>query len=432
MKNSKKLFLFRNAKHQDVFDEMVNIIADVENGEFEKDVVDRVYEVVYKLIELAGHYGFAGNIWHNFIAFIIAHNENAFSLQCEIGGEPSESLTPVVMQDCKVFFNLINYDLKSIDKELDISAFELLENHAVRKNDTSKVFNERIRDCIYNLALVLEEANDAQDYYDIIKIFYNKYGVGDLGLHKAYRLKDEPDNSDNVLALIDPITNTESISFDDLVGYELQKEKLIKNTEDFLKGKSANNVLLYGDSGTGKSSSVKALLNTYYDEGLRIIEVYKHQFKLLARVIEKIKDRNYKFIIFMDDLSFEEYEIEYKYLKAVIEGGIAVKPDNVLIYATSNRRHLVREKWSDKDEQHEDLHTSDTVQEKLSLSARFGLQIYYGSPLKKEYEQIVLELAKKHGIEMPDNELLTEANKWMVSHGGPSGRTAKQLINHLK
>ena len=188
---------------------------------------------------------------------------------------------------------------------------------------------------------------------------------------------------------------------------------------------------MYGDAGTGKSSSIKAILNQYYEQGLRIIEVYKHQFKDLNDIIAQIKNRNYKFIIYMDDLSFEEFEIEYKYLKAVIEGGLEKKPNNVLIYATSNRRHLIRETFKDKQDRDEDMHTNDTVQEKLSLVARFGVTIYYGAPTKKEFQQIVKELAIANEIQMPEEELLLEANKWELAHGGLSGRTAQQFIDFL-
>ena len=163
-----------------------------------------------------------------------------------------------------------------------------------------------------------------------------------------------------------------------------------------------------------------------------MIEIYKHQFGDLQSVIAQIKNRNYKFIIYMDDLSFEEFEIEYKYLKAVIEGGLEKKPQNVLIYATSNRRHLIRENFSDKEEVREDMHTSDTVQEKLSLVYRFGVSIYFGAPNKKEFQEIVKVLAEKHGISMPQEELLLEANKWELSNGGLSGRTAQQFIDHLR
>ena len=217
----------------------------------------------------------------------------------------------------------------------------------------------------------------------------------------------------------------------DLVGYEIPKQKLIDNTKAFVEGKKANNCLLFGDAGTGKSSSIKGILNEYYDQGLRMIEVYKHQFQDLNELIAQIKNRNYKFIIYMDDLSFEEFEIEYKYLKAVIEGGLEKRPDNILIYATSNRRHLIKEDYSDKEGTRQDMHTSDTVQEKLSLVYRFGVSIYFGAPDKKEFQKIVSTLAERYGVTLSEEELLAEANKWELSHGGLSGRTAQQFIDYL-
>ena len=223
----------------------------------------------------------------------------------------------------------------------------------------------------------------------------------------------------------------EHVYLDDIIGYEAQKKKLIDNTESFIQGKPANNVLLFGDAGTGKSSCMKGILNAFYGQGLRIIEVYKHQFRALSSVLEQVQNRNYRFIIYMDDLSFEESELEYKYLKAIIEGGFGRKPDNVLIYATSNRRHLIREKFSDKRELDDELHVNDTVQEKLSLVARFGVTIYFGSPDKRQFQNIVKALAERHGIDIPEEKLLFEANKWEMNHGGLSGRTAAQFITYL-
>ena len=159
--------------------------------------------------------------------------------------------------------------------------------------------------------------------------------------------------------------------------------------------------------------------------------MYKHQFQDLNDVIAQIKNRNYKFIIYMDDLSFEEFEIEYKYLKAVIEGGLEKKPENVLIYATSNRRHLIRETFKDKQDRDEELHVNDTVQEKLSLVSRFGVSIYFGSPDKKQFQKIVSTLAYRYGVRMSEDELLLKANQWELSHGGLSGRTAQQFIDYL-
>ena len=289
------------------------------------------------------------------------------------------------------------------------------------------MFNRRVRDRICDLSRALAATQNVDHFKRTLTQFYKEFGVGKLGLHKAFRV-EHPENSD---VEIIPITNIAHVHLDDLVGYEIAKKKLIDNTEAFVKGKKANNCLLFGDAGTGKSTSIKAVLNQYYDQGLRMIEVYKHQFQDLNDVIAQIKNRNYKFIIYMDDLSFEEFEIEYKYLKAVIEGGLERKPDNVLIYATSNRRHLIRETFRDKADRDEELHTNDTVQEKLSLVARFGVTIYFGSPDKKEFRQIVRTLAQKNKIEMPEEDLLLEANKWELSHGGLSGRTAQQFIDYL-
>lgn len=257
--------------------------------------------------------------------------------------------------------------------------------------------------------------------------FYKDAGVGCIGLFKAFRVGHD----DNDRPVITPVISVEHKYLKDLIGYDIQKKKITDNTEAFLAGSKANNVLLFGDSGTGKSSCIKAILNEYYDDGLRMIEIYKHQFKDLSAIINQVKDRNYKFIIYMDDLSFEEFEIEYKFLKAVIEGGLEKRPDNVLIYATSNRRHLVREKYSDKEERDDDLHTRDTVAEKLSLSARFGVSVYFGSPDKKLFNEIVKGLAQKNNIKVDENTLLMEANKWELSHGGLSGRTAEQFISYM-
>ena len=272
----------------------------------------------------------------------------------------------------------------------------------------------------------MASCENAESFKATLTQFYKEFGVGKFGLHKAFRVEHTEEGAEIV-----PITKIAHVHLDDLVGYEIAKKKLIDNTEAFVEGRRANNCLLFGDAGTGKSSSIKAILNQYYDQGLRMIEVYKHQFQDLNDIISQVKNRNYKFIIYMDDLSFEEFEIEYKYLKAVIEGGLEKKPNNVLIYATSNRRHLVRETFKDKADRDEELHTNDTVQEKLSLYARFGVTIYFGRPEKKEFQKIVKELAERNGIDMEENQLLLEANKWELNHGGMTGRTAQQFIDYL-
>jgi len=403
--------------HQEIFDGMREL---VECGDER-----RLYSTLNGLIELAACYGFEGNVWHFFLAYLLANHENAFSTGCEIIGRTEGSINALALQDFAAFQTLFRYDLKKLDEELGMDVFSVLLNFK-SSTGSSKVYNQRVHERIGELSRHLAEARDPSDFMDCVVRFYKEFGVGKFGLHKAFKLE----NTGSGVEILQ-ITKTEHVALEDLVGYEFQKQQLIDNTEAFVQGRKANNCLLFGDAGTGKSSSIKGILNRYYDQGLRMIEIYKHQFKDLTAVISQVKNRNYKFIIYMDDLSFEDFEIEYKYLKAVIEGGLERRPDNVLIYATSNRRHLVREKFSDKREAGDDLHSSDTVQEKLSLAARFGVTIYYGMPEKKEFQEIVRVLAVRNGVELTEQELLEKANMWELRHGGMSGRTAAQFITHL-
>ena len=380
-------------------------------------------KTISKLLEVAGEYGLHGNLWGNILALALAYNENVYSKATEIVGETSGSINTFAIHDFKILREMFHF-VPDIDKAL----LKEIYNYQGNGKD-SKLVNTRVRDRILRLSKQLLDADFDEDFKNIITEFYKEYGVGKFGLNKAFRIEE---GTDLKTANIIPITRVEHVYLNDIIGYDLQKKKLTHNTESFIKGKPANNCLLYGDAGTGKSSSVKAIVNEYYDKGLRIIEIYKHQFRYLSDILEQIKDRNYKFIIYMDDLSFEESELEYKYLKAILEGGFGRRPENVLIYATSNRRHLIRESFRDKTETDEELHTRDTVEEKLSLSARFGEKIYYGSPEKKEFNSIVLALAKKHNIDMDESEILSKANMWELSHGGMSGRSATQFITYLQ
>lgn len=415
-----ELVIYRNLEHQELFQEMACLL-----GYAHLDHEPDPFCCCGRLTELAVKYGFEGNLWHCFLAFCLANNENAYTTTCEITGGAEGSLDEIAREDYKIFKALFDAEITALNPQ---GLWNVLADYKPAKTD-SRVFNKRIRDRIVTLAVQLEESVNVEDFQHHAVEFYKEFGVGKFGLNKAFRIAEKDEGQ---TVIIDPIINVEHVYFKDIVGYELQKQKLIENTESFVSGKEANNVLLFGDAGTGKSSSVKAVLNEYYSRGLRIIEVYKHQFRALSDVLEQIKDRNYKFIIYMDDLSFEDYELEYKYLKAILEGGLGKRPDNVLIYATSNRRHLIREKFSDKRELDDELHNNDTVQEKLSLAARFGVTIYYGSPDKRQFETIVKALAQRHKLDMPEKELFAEANKWELSHGGLSGRTAAQFITHLK
>ena len=398
-----------------------------DDGTAVDELVTETYRQVKRLLVLATSYGFDDNLWHNYLTFLLISDENPFSITCEKTGAKDGSANHFARNDFQAFYELFHYDFSWLERKLGIDCFSVLENYkAIGKPEL--MYNKNVSEKVRSLSLKLGKAKDADEFFELVTGFYYDYGVGMFGLNKAFRFSSESNGTIH----FQPINNMERVMLDDLVGYEIQKKKLVDNTRAFVQGKKANNVLLFGDSGTGKSTSIKAIVNEFYDQGLRMIEIYKHQFKDLSNVIASIKNRNYKFIIYMDDLSFEEFEIEYKFLKAVIEGGVETKPDNILIYATSNRRHLIKETWNDRDDVQADngMHRSDTMQEKLSLVNRFGVTINYSKPSQKEYFNIVKELARKSGVKLGEEELCAEANKWELSHGGISGRTAQQFINY--
>ena len=395
-----------------------------------ESLITRIYGEIKRLLDLATDYGFDDNLWHNYLTFVMMTNENSFTLTSEKVGANDGSVNHFAMNDFNIFKELFDYNFYEIEKELGIDCFSTISNYkAIVKKE--RMYNYNVSEKVRELSKRLEKCENGEGFFKEVTKFYADYGVGMFGLNKAFRIRNIGDKVD-----IFPINNTETVMLDDLVGYEIQKKKLVDNTEAFVEGRPANNCLLFGDSGTGKSTCIKAIINEYYDQGLRMIEIYKHQFKDLSTVISMIKNRNYRYIIYMDDLSFEEFEIEYKFLKAVIEGGVETKPDNVLIYATSNRRHLIKETWNDRNDlEHGDggeLHRSDTMQEKLSLVNRFGVTINFSRPNQKEFFHIVTELAAREpSITLSEEELCAEANKWELSHGGISGRTAQQFINYL-
>ena len=424
-----KLVLYRNLGENSILMKLSGIFEDLDRGDCPNaELVARIYDQIKRLLDLATDYGFDTNLWHNYLAFILITNENSFSMTSEKVGANDGTVNYFAKNDFKIFKKLFDFDFSEIEEALDIDCFTIVNNYkAIGKKE--RMYNKNVSTKVQDISRAIEGAKDENDIFKIVTDFYKAYGVGMFGLNKAFRIV-HPTNGDMQFV---PINNTEDVRLDDLIGYEIQKQKIVENTEAFVAGRKANNALLFGDSGTGKSTTIKAIINEYYDQGLRMIEIYKHQFQDLSQVISQIKNRNYRFIIYMDDLSFEEFETEYKYLKAVIEGGLEIKPDNVLIYATSNRRHLIRETWTDRTdlENNNGMHKSDTMQEKLSLVNRFGVTINYSKPSQKESFQIVVGLAEKNGIHMTEEELCAEANKWELSHGGISGRTAQQFINYL-
>ena len=403
-----ELIVFNPLYQDDEIESCFNMYNELINGNLKNS-----NKFVSLLIKLAEKYNLYDNLFNSLLTYLLINNENSFTLALERKKPISSNLKAVVMNDFKIIFNMFNTNFEMS---------EPLQRNLINSFTPSKpVINQELFEVSTTLQENLTKCNNVDDFYTILEKFFLTYGVGKFGLNKAFRYENKK---------IVPIIHIGNGRLNQLIGYETQKQTLRNNTEAFLAGKKANNVLLYGDSGTGKSSSIKALLNEYYKDGLRMIEVYKHQFKDLPKIIQQLQSRNYKFILFMDDLSFEEFEIEYKYLKAVIEGGLEKKPDNILIYATSNRRHIVKQTWSEREDKDE-VNINDAKQEKTSLSSRFGIKILFMHPDRINYLNIVDGLAKQYGLKMDRDELHQKALTWEIRHGGFSGRTAKQFIHAM-
>ena len=391
------MYVFNNIIYKEVYD----------------SIKSRDPKMVSYLADFALRHHYVGNILHIYIAYMLAYNENPFSISCENEGKMLGRHN-LILEDFKEFYAIYNDEFKDVPYIDEIKSFEIIR-------DEEEYYDTEVQSVVNDFNNRLEKCKNSEDFYQETLKFYQDFGVGEFAFHKAFRISDDGD--------LIPVKNVLNVSFDDLIGYDWQKEKLIENTKAFCDGKMANNVLLYGDAGTGKSTSIKAVLNKFFHNGLRMIEVYKHQMNDVANLIATFKKRHYKFIIYMDDLSFETHEIEYKQLKSIIEGGLEAKPQNVLVYATSNRRHIIAETTADN--LGSDLHRKETEAEKLSLANRFGLQILYMSPSNQEFKNIVLELAKRNKVEMPEDELLLKATQWEIRYGNLSGRTAEQFIKYI-
>ena len=423
-----KLILFSNLAEDSVLMQIAGIFRDWEAGADKPSLIHRCYAQTKRLLDLGTAYGFDENLWQNYLTFLLISHENSFSLTAEMTGPGDGTINAIAKADFDVFRRLFTFDFGPIERDLGIDCFTLLTHYrAIPKKE--QLYNRAVSEAVRKLSRAIAAAPDADAVFDLVTARYREAGVGLFGMNAAFRVHGTEEAVEFV-----PINNVDAVTLDDLVGYDLQKARLRANIEAFVSGRPFNNTLLYGDAGTGKSTSVKAVLNEYRSRGLRVIEIYRHQFRLLGEVISRIKNRHYRFILFIDDLSFDEGEVEYKFLKAVIEGGIETRPDNVMICATSNRRHLIRETWHDRDdmEHDDDIHRSDTVEEKLSLAGRFGCAINYSAPDRRLFERIVRELAaRRPDIRMTDAELLAAANRWEIRHGGLSGRTAQQFIDDL-
>ncbi|MGF1490058.1 MAG: ATP-binding protein [Prochloraceae cyanobacterium] len=350
--------------------------------------------------------------WQKFLIIQILQDDNPFSQQVQ--KQTPDKLNPSLVAAAK-------HDLKNLQIVYNCQAATIqnwLENILEKPKNivTWDVENQSDRS-------FLEVTKNWENSLEELGNYYREKGTGIFAKYRAFAWQQGE---------LQGIDRPDPIEIESLTGYETQKQAIIKNTEALLQGYRALNVLLYGSRGTGKSSLVKSLLTKYGDRGLRLIEVSKSELYNLPQIIEKLREVPQKFIIFVDDLSFEEDDDKFKALKVILEGSLIAKPKNMVIYATSNRRHLVREFFGDRPSpaQQEEIHALDTMQEKLSFSDRFGLSLTFSPPDLETYLNIVRHLAARAELKIEEEELIRGAKQWAMHHNGRSGRTAQQFIDY--
>lgn len=420
-----RLVIYRNLLNDRLLGRMRDLLWHAgQEGKDSREIENLLYELASLLVAQAEKNRFGGHVWRAYLLHLLARDENPFSRAAEKFGLNfhSAGLHTAAIYDLKILS-----DFASLDLENFAELFEVYLAPDLSDYQPTKTFrppgSRRYWEQFQGLAKAFGPRAISTELADRLARFYHSMGCGEMGIYHAFRWLEDSG--------LCGIEQPDPVELGDLIGYEQQKETAVNNTAVFVQGRPANNLLLYGERGTGKSSTIKALANRFAPGGLRLVEVPKHQLPLLPQIMDKLRGRAQRFIIFIDDLSFESDETEYKYLKAILEGGIEVNPDNVLIYATSNRRHLIQENWSDREGPQNEVHILDSVQEKMSLADRFGITITYTSPDQEQYLDIVQGLARKHGIEMPAAQLQEMALKWERWHNTRSGRTARQFINHL-
>lgn len=420
-----QLLLYSNLGEDSILRQLSGIFSDWAHGECEKPVlVSRIYQQVKRLLDLATRYGFNCNLWHDYLTFVLMMNENSFSLTCERVGASDGSVNHFAKADFAVFKRLFDFDFAPIEQDLGIDCFTVLENYtAIPKK--AQMYYRTVSEKVRALSAAIANAKDENEIFDLVTAHYRDCGVGMFGLNRAFRIQEDENGSFTLNA----INNIDSVLLSDLIGYEPQKKELRQNTEAFVSGRAANNVLLYGDAGTGKSSTVKAICNEFAAEGLRLVEVKKNQLYQIPDLMDKLAANPLKFILFIDDLSFTANDDNFAALKAILEGSVGGRSHNVAVYATSNRRHLVKESMSDRSG--DDLHAADTRQELMSLAARFGLTVTFQQPDKDRYDTILLELAKQYGVQMPSDQLFIKGQAFALRAGGRSPRVAKQFVELL-
>ncbi|NLZ53721.1 MAG: ATP-binding protein [Thermoanaerobacteraceae bacterium] len=425
------LIIYRNILNDPLVKKFLQILDLTLEETTTQILISNYHDFFSSLVTQNGNYKepTVGNLWQDYILNLVLADENPFSLQCEKTGiaELGQHLIKLTQGDLTSLQKLYDFDFSALTSYIRQKSGGVFVGFPVMytlENEEHFSYPESYFKQKYNIKKIMSNSLKWNQNITVLAEFYRKKGCGKFARFWAFKWVNTEDGGKLV-----GIPKPDPISLNDLIGYEEQKHQVLRNTQQFVQGFGANNILLYGDRGTGKSSTIKALIHEFGEEGLRMVEVTKEQLMSLPNIIVKLSDRPYRFIIFVDDLSFEEHETEYKYLKAVLEGSLEPAPENVLIYATSNRRHLIREYHSDRAQ--DELRAQDTLQEKLSLSDRFGITVIYPSPDQEEYLKIVQGIAESKGIDIEPKKLRQMALKWELWHNLRSGRTAKQFIEDL-
>ena len=423
-----KISIYRNLINNSVIDSLYKLLSYVESDDMDLSGFINHYNDFYFILASKENSSLSGYIIEKII-----FDENPYSLKMD------DRLKNTVRNDLGNLMNLSRVSSKSIKflaidyfKDDKKSSEDILDLPEWNITDRMSIENDKYPEHITDIIRIFFDSYDwSSNALDLLD-FHKRYGTGKYARYRAFTWEEIKDEK-----TLRGIESPDTIRLKDLIGYDVKREAIIENTMQFLNAFPANNMLLYGDRGTGKSSTVKAMLNEYYKEGLRIIEIPKEYLADFPEIIRDLKNRPQKFIIFIDDLTFEDGETGYTALKAVLEGSVEAKPKNVLIYATSNRRHLVKEYFHERkglgsSDPNEEIHASDSIQEKLSLADRFGITVVFSSPTQEEYLEIIEGLVKNRKLEIDSEELERRALEWERRHNGRSARTARQFVDYLE
>ncbi|KMO85400.1 ATPase [Megasphaera cerevisiae DSM 20462] len=360
-----------------------------------------------QMLEKAETLGLSGNVLRQYLLYLLGEGNNIAAASIEYSGTFDTGLEQAMLRDMNILWPYLS------KKPSDFMTYTLF--------DAYKPAYPRTYPAIAALDAALGLCAGPAEAAQIVLHHYTVHGRGKLAKYIAFRVRESGE--------LVGIESFPYFDWADLIGYEAQKARLLSNTENFMAGKDCNNVLLTGARGTGKSTAVKSLVCRYAGLGLRLIQIGRGQLAHLPEILEKLCNvKSKKFILFFDDLSFDENETEYKYLKSAMDGGVTPQPDNVLLYATSNRRHLLKETWHERRDDMEEVYRDDSTNESISLSDRFGLILHYAAPTQEEYLQIIAHELEKAGVSLSKEDLRIQGVRWEMEHSGRNGRIARQFV----